>query len=117
MSVFLTPCHFRIFTFLIPLGYEKTIIHTTIGSSWFFGQENYSLNFDNTDFIDLGNYPILTQPQQASFLVRVKMNQLTGHQDNHTVFLKTSLGGMIHFGYDEEYQSFYLAVFIYGDTW
>ena len=82
-----------------------------------FGQENYSLNFDNTDWIDLGNYPILTQPQQSSFLVKVKMNQLTGYQDNHTVFFRTSLGGQIDFGYDEENQSFYLAVFINGDDW
>ena len=83
----------------------------------FLGQENYSLSFDNTDWIDLGNSPILTQPQQASFLVKVKMNELTGYQDIHTVFFRTSLGGQIDFGYDEEHQGFYLAVFINGDDW
>ena len=56
-----------------------------------FGQDNYYLSFDDTDYIDLGYSPILIQPEQVSVLAKVKMNQLTGHLDSQTIFLEIVL--------------------------
>ena len=81
-----------------------------------FGQDNYYLSFDDTDYIDLGYSPILIQPEQVSVLAKVKMNQLTGHLDSQTIFFRNSAGGQIDLGYDEPLQSFFIGVKI-GSIW